>query len=180
MCHWNMVQSYKKYLRLMRFSMIIFLADATCRILHLEVAQRGASDTLVSDGNIPNENKHPKRFKSMENAAKTYSEVNISKIPTVSFLIFLLPCSLHVTSHRRISLLTEKSSDLSGHWRLWRRRHCRGNSNEGDATMLVRIRTWFRTSSVVKVLNQEFGFLIFLCLRMLYLLCRPIERQYCV
>jgi hypothetical protein len=76
--------------------------------------------------------------------------------------------------------LTEKSSDLSGHWRLWRRGHCRGNSNEGDATMLVLIRTWFRTSSVVKVLNQEFGFLIFLCLKMLYLLCRPIERQYCV
>ena len=102
----------------MRFSMIIFFADTICRFWLLEVAQRGASNTFVSDCNIPNENKHPKRFKSMENAEKSYSEVNSSKIPTVSFLIFLLTYSLHVTSHRRISLLTDKSSDLSGHWRL--------------------------------------------------------------
>lgn len=102
----------------MRFSMIIFFADATCRFWHQEVAQRGASNTFVSDCNIPNENKHPKRFKSMENAEKSYSEVNSSKISYISFCVFLLPFSLHVTSHRRNSLLTEKSSDLSGHWRL--------------------------------------------------------------
>ena len=102
----------------MRFSMIIFFADETRRICHLEVARKGASDTLVSDCNIPNENKHPKRFNSMENAAKSYSKVNSSKIATVSCLIFLLPCSLHVTSHRRISLLTDNSTGLSGHWRL--------------------------------------------------------------
>ena len=112
-----MVQSYKKFLRLMRFSMIIFFADATCRFWHQEVAQRGASNTFVSDCNIPNENKHPKRFKSMENAEKSYSEVNSSKISYISFCVFLLPFSLHVTSHRRNSLLTVKSSGLSGHWR---------------------------------------------------------------
>ena len=59
----------------MRFSMIIFFTDATCRIWWQEVAQRGASGILVSDGNIPNENKHPKRFNSMKNAAKSYSPV---------------------------------------------------------------------------------------------------------
>ena len=96
----------------MRFSMIIFFTDATCRILHLEVAQRGADCTPFSDGNKSKAKEHIKQIKSMENTEKSYSEVNSSKIPTVSFFIFLLP------SHRRISLLTEKSSDLSGHWRL--------------------------------------------------------------
>ena len=117
----------------MRFSMIIFLADATCRIWHLEVAQRGADCTPFSDGNKSKAKEHIKQIKSMENAAKSYSEVNSSKIPTVSFLIFLLTYSLHVTSHRRISLLTDKSSDLSGRGE-WVKGHCRGNPNEGDTT----------------------------------------------
>lgn len=102
----------------MRFSMIIFFADATCRFWHQEVAQRGTSNIFVSDCNIPNENKHPKRFKSMKNAEKSYSEVNSSKISYISFCVFLLPFSLHVTSHRHISLLTDKSSSLSGQWRM--------------------------------------------------------------
>ena len=102
----------------MRFSMIIFFTDTTCRIWHLEVAQRGADCTPFSDGNKSKAKEHIKQFKSMENAEKSYSEVKSSKIATVSCLIFLLPCSLHVTSHRRISLLTDKSTDLSGHWRL--------------------------------------------------------------
>ena len=98
----------------MRFSMIIFFTDATCRILHLEVAQRWATTASISDGNKSKAKEHIKQIKSMENAEKSYSEVNSSKIPTVSFLIFLLTYSLHVTSHRRNSLLTDKSSDLSG------------------------------------------------------------------
>lgn len=102
----------------MRFSMIIFFADTICRFWLLEVAQRGASNTFVSDCNIPNENKHPKRFKSMENAEKSYSEVNSSKISIISLCVFLLTFSLHVTSHRHISLLTGKSTSLSGQWRI--------------------------------------------------------------
>ena len=102
----------------MRFPMIIFFADASCRIWHLELAQRGAGDIPFSDGNKSKAKEHIKQIKSMENAEKSYSEVNSSKIPMVSFLIFLLTYSLHVTSHRRNSLLTDKSSDLSGHWRL--------------------------------------------------------------
>ena len=102
----------------MRFSMIIFFTDATCRFWHQEVAQMGASNTFVSDCNIPNQNNHPKRFKSMENAAKSYSEVNSSKILIISFSVFLLPFSLHVTSHRHISLLTGKCSSLTGQWRI--------------------------------------------------------------
>lgn len=102
----------------MRFSMIIFFTDATCRIWHPEVAQRGADCTPFSDGNKSKAKEHIKQFKSMENAEKSYSEVNSSKIATVSCLIFLLPCSLGVTSHRRISLLTDNSTGLSSHWRL--------------------------------------------------------------
>ena len=101
----------------MRFSMIFFFTDATCRIWHLEVAQRGADCTPFSDGNKSKAKEHIKQIKSMENAEKSSSEVNSSKIPTVPFLIFLLTYSLHVTSHRRNSLLTEKSTGLSGHWR---------------------------------------------------------------
>ena len=63
----------------MRFSMIIFFADETRRICLLEVVQKGASDTIVSDCNIPNENKHPKRFISMIIAAKSYSPVKNSQ-----------------------------------------------------------------------------------------------------
>ena len=100
----------------MRFSMIFIFTDATCRFWHQEVAQMRASNTFVSDCNIPNQNNHPKRFKSMENAAKSYSEVNSSKISIISFSVFLLPFSLHVTSHRHISFLTGKSSSLSGQW----------------------------------------------------------------
>lgn len=59
----------------MRYATTFFIGQTTLRIWWQEVAQRGASGILVSDGNIPNENKHPKRFKSMENAAKSYSPV---------------------------------------------------------------------------------------------------------
>ena len=62
----------------MRFSMIIFFSDATCRILHLEVAQRGADCTPFSDGNKSKAKEHIKQIKSMENTEKSYSEVNSS------------------------------------------------------------------------------------------------------
>ena len=148
----------------MRFSMIIFFADETRRICLLEVVQKGASDTIVSDCNIPNENKHPKRFNSMENAAKSYSEVKSSKNSIISSGVILLPFSIHVTSHRLISLLTGKDSDLSGQWRMGKGRIAEAIQMKVTQLVLVLIRTWFRTYPVVKVLNQEFDFLIFLCL----------------
>ena len=120
----------------MRFSMIIFFTDTTCRIWHLEVAQRGADCTPFSDGNKSKAKEHIKQIKSMENAEKSYSEVNSSKIPTVSFLIFLLTYSLHVTSHRRNSLLTEKSSGLFGHWR------CEEGGIAEAIQMKVMLRCW--------------------------------------
>ena len=120
----------------MRFSMIIFFTDATCRIWHLEVAQKGADCTPFSDGNKSKAKEHIKQIKSMENAEKSYSEVNYSKIPTVSFLFILLPYSLHVTSHRRNSLLTDKSSGLSGHWR------CEEGGIEEAIQMKVMLRCW--------------------------------------
>ena len=59
----------------MRFVATFLIGKAAPRIWWQEVAQRGASDMLVSDGNIPNENKHPKQFISMIIAAKSYSPV---------------------------------------------------------------------------------------------------------
>ena len=59
----------------MRYATTFFIGQTTPRIWWQEVAQRGASGILVSDGNIPNENKHPERFNSMKNAAKSYSSV---------------------------------------------------------------------------------------------------------
>ena len=59
----------------MRFVTTIFIGQTIPRIWWQEVAQGAASYPLVSDGNIPNENKHPKRFNSMINAAKSYSQV---------------------------------------------------------------------------------------------------------
>ena len=102
----------------MRFSMIIFFAEATYRFWYQEVVKRGASNTFVSDCNIHNENKHPKRFKSMRISEISYSKVKSFKIPSVSSLVFLPPTSLPVTSHRRISLLTDKRPVLCGQ-KMW-------------------------------------------------------------
>ena len=44
-----------------------------------KMTEGGASDMVVSDGNIPNENKHPKQFISMNIAAKSYSPVKNSQ-----------------------------------------------------------------------------------------------------
>ena len=57
-----MVQSYKKIMRYMRYVTTFLIEQTDLRIWWQEVAQGGASDIFVSDGNIPNENKHPKRF----------------------------------------------------------------------------------------------------------------------
>jgi hypothetical protein len=59
----------------MRYATTFFIVQTTPRIWWQEVAQRGASGVLVSDGNIPNKNKHPERFYSMKIAAKSYSSV---------------------------------------------------------------------------------------------------------
>ena len=98
----------------MRLSMIIFFSEAIRRICLLKVAKRSVSGILVSDCNIPNENKHPKRFKSMGISEISYSKVKSFKIQSVSSLVFLPPISLPVTSHRSISLLTDKHPVLSG------------------------------------------------------------------
>lgn len=118
----------------MRFSMIIFFTDATCWFCHQEVARIGGNATTISDGNKSKAKEHIKQFKSMENTEKSYSEVKSSKIATVSCLIFLLPCSLGVTSHRRISLLTDKSTDLSSHW----------DCEEGDIAEAIQMKVMLR------------------------------------
>ena len=59
----------------MRYVTTFLIEQTDLRIWWQEVAQGGGSDIFVSDGNIPNENKHPKRFNSMKNAAKSYSPV---------------------------------------------------------------------------------------------------------
>ena len=46
----------------MRYVTTFLIEQTDLRIWWQEVAHGGASDILVSDGNIPNENKHPKRF----------------------------------------------------------------------------------------------------------------------
>lgn len=148
----------------MRFVTTIFIGQTNPRIWWQEVAEDVASYSLVSDGNIPNENKYPKRVNSMKNATKSYSEVKSSKKSIISSSVFLLPFSLLVTSHRHISLLTGKRSGLSGQWRMGKRCIAEAIQMKALDKMLVLIRTRFRTYPVVKVLNQEFDFLIFLCL----------------
>lgn len=75
----------------MRFVTTIFIGQFIPRIWWQKVAQCVASDTLVSDGIIPNENKHPKRFNSMKNAAKSYSPVKGCQKSNISLpIIFLL------------------------------------------------------------------------------------------
>ncbi|MBQ4525397.1 MAG: hypothetical protein IJA00_04905 [Bacteroidaceae bacterium] len=59
----------------MRFIATFLIEQSVPRIWWQEVAEKSASVTYVSDGNIPNENKHPKRFISMIIAAKSYSSV---------------------------------------------------------------------------------------------------------
>ncbi|MBP3253848.1 MAG: hypothetical protein J6M30_05020 [Bacteroidales bacterium] len=63
----------------MRYVATFLIGQADPRFWWQEVAQSGASDMLVSDGNIPNENKHPERFISMIIAAKSYSPVKNSQ-----------------------------------------------------------------------------------------------------
>ena len=64
----------------MRFVATFLIGQADPRFCWQEVAERMASDMVVSDGNIPNENKHPKQFISMIIAAKSYSPVkNLQK-----------------------------------------------------------------------------------------------------
>ena len=63
----------------MRYVATFFIGQADPRIWWHEVAESGASDMVVSDGNIPNENKHPKQFISMNIAAKSYSPVKNSQ-----------------------------------------------------------------------------------------------------
>ena len=63
----------------MRFVATFLIGQADHRFWWQEVAQSGASDMLVPDSNIPNENKHPKRFISMIIAAKSYSPVKNSQ-----------------------------------------------------------------------------------------------------
>lgn len=63
----------------MRYVATFLIEQADPRIWWQEVAESGASDMVVSDGNIPNENKHPERFISMIIAAKSYSPVKNSQ-----------------------------------------------------------------------------------------------------
>lgn len=53
----------------MRYVATFLIEQSVPRICWQEVAEKSASVTCVSDGNIPNENKHPKRFISMIIAA---------------------------------------------------------------------------------------------------------------
>ena len=59
----------------MRYVATFLIGQADPRFWWQEVAQSGAFDMVVSDSNIPNENKHPKQFISMIIAAKSYSPV---------------------------------------------------------------------------------------------------------
>ena len=63
----------------MRYVATFLIGQADPRIWWQEVAHSGASDMVVSDSNIPNENKHPIRFISMIIAAKSYSPVKNSQ-----------------------------------------------------------------------------------------------------
>ena len=71
----------------MRYVTTFLIEQTDLRIWWQEVAQGGASDIFVSDSNIPNENKHPKRFISMKNAAKSYSPVKNSQESNFSMAI---------------------------------------------------------------------------------------------
>ncbi len=132
------------------------------RICLLEVARTGAENLLLSDCNKAKEKDHPKRFISMIIGAKSYSSVKYSEKANISFFVFLSPNSLPLTSHRHISLLAGKSSVLSGQWRMRQGSIAEAIQMKVLLPMLVLIMSCFRTSSVVKVLNQEFGFNIFL------------------
>lgn len=158
-----------------RFVTTFFSELFCCGICLSEVARTGAASLLLSDCNKAKENDHPHPFPSMLFAAKSYSSVKYSEKANISFFVFLSPNSLPLTSHRHISLLAGKRYDLSGQWRMRRGSIAEAIQIKVLLPMLVLIRTCFRTSPVVKVLNQEFGFNIFLLLRLSYLLCRPIE-----
>lgn len=81
----------------MRFVTTIFIGQIIPRFWWQEVAKGVASNNLVSDGNIPNENKHPKRFNSMKNAAKSYSPVKWCQKSNISLLIIFLLHPIGVT-----------------------------------------------------------------------------------
>jgi len=159
-----------------RFVTTFFSEIFCCGICMSEVARTGAANLLLSDCNKAKENDHPKRFISMIFGAKSYSSVKYSEKANIFFFVFLSPYLLPLTSHRHISLLTGKSYGLSGQWRRRRGSIAEAIQMKVLLPMLVLIRTSFRTNQVVKELNQEFGFNIFLLLRLSYLLCRPIER----
>ena len=92
--------------------------------------------------------------------------VKYSEKANIFFFVFLSPYLLPLTSHRHISLLTGKSYGLSGQWRRRRGSIAEAIQMKVLLPMLVLIRTSFRTNHVVKELNQEFGFNIFLLLRL--------------
>ena len=71
----------------MRYVTTFLIEQTDLRIWWQELAHGGASDILVSHGNIPNENKHPKRFISMQNAANSYSPVKNSQKSNFSMAI---------------------------------------------------------------------------------------------
>ena len=159
-----------------RFVMTFFSEIFCCGICMSEVARTGTASLLLSDCNKTKENDHPHPFPSMLFGAKSYSSVKYSEKANISFFVFLSPYLLPLTSHRHISLLAGKSYGLSGQWRMRQGSIAGAIQMKALLPMLVLIRTSFRTNPVVKELNQEFGFNIFLLLRLSYLLCRPIER----
>ena len=81
----------------MRYATTFFIGQTTPRIWWQEVAKGAASYHLVSDGNIPNENKHPKRFNSMIIVAKSYSQVKGCQKSNFSIPIIFLLRTIGVT-----------------------------------------------------------------------------------
>ena len=63
----------------MRYVTTFLIEQADPRFWWQEVAHWDNFGILISDGNIPNENKHPKSFISMIIAAKSYSPVKNSQ-----------------------------------------------------------------------------------------------------
>lgn len=75
----------------MRFVTTFIIGQTDLRIWRQEVAQWDNFDILISDGKIPNENKHPKRFISMIIVTKSYSPVKNSQISNFSVPIISQP-----------------------------------------------------------------------------------------
>lgn len=81
----------------MRYVATFLIGQADPRIWWQEVAQSEASDMVISDGNIPNENKHPKWFISMIIAAKSYSPVKNRQKSNFSVPIIFPACPIGLT-----------------------------------------------------------------------------------